>query len=192
MTFFKIDPPVFHESLSHFLTVKGKEVGEGEFIDEIFQLYVEAAQKELGDNWVKVLDVAFLGGSNRDFFSRLSQGEVLARYMHTVFSSVVNQMSFSSILLPPKIREGVLDHLIQDLMSNSREDGDSGSFLHPLSFFKIYHGHGHHGQGQGFESRQGTSYDWHTMGLMPFLETHFPWAFNLCPVEAFDFDRGRR
>ncbi len=151
-------------------TVEEKNLAN-QFKESIKSLYVESAREFLGHSWEGVVQVAFLGGSQKDLFLRSSGGENLHKYSCDMMSALQIDVIPSSVLLPEQVKNGILKQELFDLVSNSYvsnqlcnscyDQEESKTFL-PLVLFEIF----------------GVGNIWDKQGLYHFMGEYFEQVFK--------------
>lgn len=118
------------------------------FLNLISGLYEEAASESFAASWGRVVPICLLGGSLDDIFSRSSDlWDHEANFFNPLLEILVNNLTPSSILLPPYLKNGALAKSLNDIVNSSfirsnlenaiYESEERLSFL-PLVFFEIY------------------------------------------------------
>ncbi len=152
---------------------------EFEFLKTIQALYESNARDSIKDNFEGVLDVAFLGGGTENFFKRLSDNISTADFSYELYVSLAKDIIPSSVLLSHRLKKGVLNRELNDLVANSYlparlansayEHEDISTFL-PLSFFKVY---------EKIDGLSSMFQSWQDLGLWSFLNVGFGWSYKI-------------
>lgn len=191
-SFFRDYSSIYDKSFMRFLQVKkeemieqsgefsiGSDVHEAglrkEFNETIKSLYLNSASEFLDGNFEGTLKVALLGSSPDDFICRLTSQDKIADYMNMICKSMNLDITPSSVLLPEKIKSGVMSKLLKELVTDSflnaklsnsfLDERDNGTY-YPLSFFEV------------FENSVDEKGSWEQLKLWDFLDSKFKWCFK--------------
>lgn len=182
---------VFDQTFSRFLNAKREEeklelqtpaeeeVYRNDYRRTIEKLYEDNAQRTLDAYWEGVFDFCFLGADHADTFSRLVDQDSDQKYCWDVLECMSRDMIPSSVLLGQRVKKGVLEKQLGELVENSflpmklygeeALDEDVNLFR-PLCFFEV-------ASQSALNSL--SSYDWQDLGLLDFMKTNFPYAYRL-------------
>jgi hypothetical protein len=162
-----------------------------DYFEMIQNLYLNTGEEFLAGCWGGVVKTCFLGGGNFEIFNRCNDlWESEQDYFHPLFTSIVNEIYPTTILLNHKLTQGPLGKAMRDIADTSLvqvqvaddlySDEQTLSFL-PLVFFEIYD------NGKGFFSCENAITE---SGLKYFFDREYPWLykikneFNLLPEDA--------
>ena len=151
-----------------------------EFNKNISSLYETNIKEALPKHYEGTLDVAFLGGSNKAFFKKLSGAISTIDYTSELYEALAKDIIPSSVLLSNQKKTGVLSRELNDLVANSylpsrlvnsaSLDSDEISLFRPLSFFKVY---------EKVDGISSLFQNWNELALWPFLKTNFGWSYKI-------------
>src|SRR5690606_7595159 len=101
----------------------------------------------LSANWEGTLDVNFLGASPADFFEKVADVHPSRKYGLELSTSIVRELLPSSVLLPSRVKKGVLKKQLDELVVHSQlpfliddsyYEGDRAPYFAPLKLFYAY------------------------------------------------------
>lgn len=182
---------VFEQSFSRFLKAKRDEeqievqtaaeedVFRNDYRRTIEKLYEENARNELDAYWEGVFDICFLGADHADTFNRLTEQDSDQKYCWDVLESLCRDMIPSSVLLNQRVKKGVLEKQLAELVESSflpiKIRGEEGrdedvNLFGPLQFFEII-------TQTALSSL--SFYDWKDLGLIDFLRRNHPYSYRL-------------
>ena len=149
-----------------------------EFTEMIKGIYFDSCYEGLSGNWEGVVRGGMIGGSNEDFFKRLNNKDSHSQYAHDILESVSLDVLPSSILLPTRLKKGILGKMFQNLVlysfaenlfsENSFEDDNSAQFR-PKRFFEVY---------DITPDIPPDTVGWADLGLWDYLQENFSWCFS--------------
>lgn len=190
--------PIFEEGFSRFLAAK-KEETQGqekpqwvagvmtpdeehqlsqEFLEVIRSIYAESCASGMAGNWEGEVRVGFVGGSDDDFFRRLNSKDRISSYSFDLLECLSLNVLPTSLLLPARLKTGILGKMFQGLVSNSffdftfcrnSFDGDEVTQFRPKRFFEVYD--------LAAEIPPDTI-GWADLGLWDYLQKYFSWCYS--------------
>jgi hypothetical protein len=182
---------VFDQSFSRFLKAKREEeeievqtaaeeeVYRNDYRRTIERLYEDNAQRTLDAYWEGVFEICFLGADHSDTFNRIVEQDSEQKYCWDVLESMTRDMIPSSVLLNQRVKKGVLEKQLKELVENSflpmklygEEVLDEDvNLFRPLCFFEV-----------AVQSALSSLsvYDWNDLGLLGFLRNEYPYSYRL-------------
>ena len=151
-----------------------------EFNKTIQDLYCTIAKDSIGPNFEGVLDVAFLGGGTSKFLKRLSGTISTTDYSSELFEALAKDIIPSSVLLSHRLKKGVLNRELNDLVANSylparlsanmAYEYDDISVFSALSFFKVY---------ERIDGVSSLFQSWEQLHLWSYLNSTFGWSYKI-------------
>ena len=160
-----------------------KKLEEYEFNKTLQELYVTSAKESIGPSFEGVLDIAFLGASTEKFLKRLYGTILIKDYTEEIYEALAKDIIPSSVLLPARIKHGVLLRELNDLVANSYlasrlenssyDQSNSTNFV-SLSFFKIY---------QKIDGLSSMFQSWQQIHLWDYLRAQFGWNYKIITSE---------
>ncbi len=159
------------------LTLEQEYEWELSFVNTIRRLYCEEAKTALMGNWEGHLKVGFLGGASDAIFSRMYDKDKTSAYCQELVQTLSLDVLPSSILLPARLKQGVLGRMLADLvidsflelkLDNSHIADDFVSHFRPLSFFEVF---------DLSSKRNSKAADWSDLGLWDYLKKAYSWCF---------------
>jgi len=194
--------PVYQQGFSKFISAKKDEdealVGvmtpdqeyylAYEFLTTIRSIYADACEVGLSGNWEGIIQVGLLGGSQEDFFKRIHQRESISQYSFDLLESVSLEVLPSSLLLPHRLKKGVLGKMLEQLVTSSfleykfahtSFDEDITSQFSPKRFFEVY------------DLTPDVSPDisgWADLGLWDYLQKYYSWCYSDMGETEFKWD----
>lgn len=161
-----------------------------EFRETIANLYQKAAEENLSANWEGTLDVNFLGASPADFFEKVADVHPSRKYGRELATSIVRELLPSSVLLPSRVKKGVLKKQLDELVVHSQlpylvEDsyyeGDRAPYFAPLKLFYAYSTFTHPEDGDDplFKT-----------GFIPFIKKNFGDSFAMRNLNQLKLNEG--
>ncbi len=148
-----------------------------EFQEVIRSIYADSCEQGLSGNWEGVLRVGFIGGSQDDFFRRVNQIDSIAAYSYDLLECLSLDALPSSVLLPTRLKKGVLGRMFDQLVNKSFSDyiflrsgfeDETGVSFRPKRFFEVY------------DLRPDISPDvagWADLGLWEYLQKYYSWCY---------------
>ncbi|MBT3236164.1 MAG: hypothetical protein HN353_09465 [Bdellovibrionales bacterium] len=197
--------PTFNQGFGRFLQVQreeemGEESGESEavvidspgkeryyqneFHTLIATMYLDSARELLAANWEGVLPVAFIGGDQRDLFSRISGRDSVADHLRAALSAVSLDVLPLSTLIAGEMGDSILETFFNNLVSRSFLPNklmqssyleQQGNIFAPLFFANLYRPRIFQGEGGDNHFRR--------IGLQTLLEQRFTNCFQQLAVE---------
>jgi predicted transcriptional regulator len=183
-SFFNDSSEVFENGFKKFLAnqdsgaineSKDLAIHQSEFRQLIFDLYLEACNASLGPNWVKVIDVCFIGASLDSLISRVNfKRDMRAQIIESLLQVISNNMIPTTILLEENqhnsltqkaLADIVTEGLIQSKLSDDLYDGEHSGFS-PLSLFELFIANANQKQ---FYAKS---------GLLNYLDDKFKWSYR--------------
>lgn len=150
-----------------------------EFNKTIQNLYETNARESIKNNFEGTLDVAFLGAGTENFLKRLSGTISTVDYSGELYEALAKDIIPSSVLLPHRLKKGVLTRELNDLVANSylparlassAYDHDDINMFQPLSFFKVY---------ERVDGVSSLFQNWNDLHLWPYLKSSFGWSYKV-------------
>ncbi|AUN99306.1 hypothetical protein DOM21_04435 [Bacteriovorax stolpii] len=150
-----------------------------EFNKTIQNLYETNARESIKNNFEGTLDVAFLGAGTDNFLKRLSGTISTVDYSGELYEALAKDIIPSSVLLPHRLKKGVLTRELNDLVANSylparlassAYDHDDINMFQPLSFFKVY---------ERVDGVSSLFQNWNDLHLWPYLKGSFGWSYKV-------------
>lgn len=188
-SFFEDNSKTFEQAFIRYLQTKKKDEEklthieekqfEFEFVKTIQSLYEGNARELLKENFEGVLDVAFLGAGTNNFLKRLSGNITTSDLSCELYESLARDIIPSSVLLSNRLKSGVLNRELSDLVANSYlpsrlattayEHEDISTFL-PLSFFKVY---------EKIDGLSSMLQSWSDLYLWDYLKSCYGWSYKI-------------
>lgn len=145
------------------------------FSQEVNALFQTMAQEGLAPFWSGKKSTIVFGSGPLDTIERsLNEGKSQFHYFQELFESYLSGQWFSSALLTPKEKKQLLNLCLKEHFGNEELEyqfhylapniGPSANFR-PYSLIDVFENH--------------SSTCWQKNGLLPFLEGHFRWLYNL-------------
>jgi hypothetical protein len=180
---------VYEQAFSRFLSTK-KDKDQAfspleekqyafEFNKTMHELYATSARESIGPAFEGVLDVAFLGAATEKFLKRLHGNLSTKDYTEEIYESLAKDIIPSSVLIPARVKQGVLLRQLNDLIANSYlparletssyEQSNTSRFS-PLCFFKVY---------EKIDGLSSIFQSWEQMDLWDFLRSKFGWNYKI-------------
>ena len=150
-----------------------------DFNKTIQNLYETNARESIRENFEGTLDVAFLGAGTENFLKRLSGTISTIDYSCELYESLAKDIIPSSVLLPHRLKKGVLTRELNDLVANSylpsrlassAYDHEDISTFQPLSFFKVY---------EKIDGVSALFQNWTDLNLWQYLRGNFGWSYKV-------------
>ncbi len=183
---------VYEQGFSRFLMAKREEMPEleevmtpeqehilhQEFLEMIKGIYADACQSGISGNWEGVFRVGFIGGSEDDFFRRVNQVDSISSYSYDLLECLSLDALPSSVLLPTRLKKGVLGRMFDQLVNKSFSDylfthtsfeDDGNVNFRPKRFFEVYD--------LGAEISPDTV-GWADLGLWDYLQKTYSWCYS--------------
>lgn len=149
-----------------------------EFFEMIRSIYSDRAKGSLAANWIGEFRVSFMGASPLDFFQRINGQDSLSRYSHDILESLSLDAVPSSVLVPARIKRGVLGKMLDQLVTSSYvdqlveetiyEDEASIGFRHKR-FFEVF---------DLTNDVDPDSLGWADLGLWDYLQDRYAWCYS--------------
>lgn len=181
---------VYEQGFSRFLSTKREGDEETiftpdqehrfhqEFLAVIKDIYRDSCLTGIAGNWEGAIKVGFIGGSDDDFFRRLNQRESISTYAFDLLEGLSLNVLPSSLLLPNRLKKGILGRMFSQLVENSFcdyifsesefEDDGIGQFR-PKRFFEVYDLPSH------FPPE---NVGWADLGLWEYLQKYYSWCYS--------------
>lgn len=164
------------EENHNLLDVLSPEVEEklvDEYTDTIRNVYFSVASNGLSDYWDGELKVSFLGTSTKQFIKRIVDSDTSADYGQEIFQSICSDVLPSSVLIPEKLKTGILGRQLNQLVVKSYlfekllvDSSDSQVLFTPLRFFHIY------------RDMEKVYNPWNKLGFSKYLNEVFSWSYQ--------------
>lgn len=149
-----------------------------EFEEMIRGIYADSCESGLSGNWEGSIRAGFVGGSDDDFFRRLNEKDSISHYAHDLLECISLDALPTSILLPTRLKRGVLGKMFKGLVlqsfsenlfsESSFEDDLAGSFK-PKRYFEVY---------DLSADIPPDTIGWADLGLWDYLQQYYSWCFS--------------
>lgn len=185
---------IFEQGFSRFLSAK-KDEGEldlmggvmtpdqehrlsQEFLEVIHSIYAESCESGLAGNWEGIVRVGFIGGSDDDFFRRLNSKDRISTYTYDLLECLSLNALPASLLIPGRLKKGILGRMFQQLVSNSFFDflfsensyeGDDVVQFKPKRYFEVY---------DLSADIPPDTVGWADLGLWDYLQKYYSWCYS--------------
>lgn len=166
------------EDVPNILNPEQEHMYHVEFKATIKDIYMLASQERMSGNWEGCVSASFLGGGQEDFFKRIHQSDSLVQYGHDLLEALSLDAHVSSVLLPGRLKKGVLGKMLSQLVtnsfmakkfsSNSFEDETSHQFT-PKVFFEVY---------DLTPDFLPETIGWADLGLWDYLQKYYSWCYS--------------
>ncbi len=199
-TYFKDYSSTYEQGFGKFLETKKENESEEvssiqkeeelhqEFYETIHSLYQGQVETCLAGNFEGHIRTSFLGGSPKDLFRRANHVESISGYCNDTLESISLDVLPSSVLIPSRLKEGVLGKLLDDSVNKgiselsfrtSYYEDDNVGFFQPLRFFEV------------FDIQDDAPADvpnWADLSLWDFLQQDYRWCYADLGEKDFIFD----
>lgn len=159
-----------------------------EFRQTIEELYLKAARENLSANWEGTINVNFLGASPANFFEKVVDVHSAKKYGRELTTCIVREILPSSVLLPSRVKKGVLHRQLDDLVVHSQlpylvdesyYEGDRAPYFAPLKIFYAYSTITHPEDGADPLIKT---------GFVPYVQSEFGDTFAMRPLSKLNLE----